>query len=236
MYNLDNIAHIFGQNNNDYSKARSIREAAPTEATQSRSEVHSPRKRNSGISDMSTIQYGDICSPKSNILNESHTHQEADFRLTEKKVLGFTTKNPSSEYVKEGPASGLSSSHAQSSGQASKMDSSPTTICADYLRLKSDSHEGKLVGFYTQKERRNKINHMRQKLLRHKTDKPISKHYKGRSKAARCKARFCGKFVSAELAEKYSVDDEQFYKRNALIDKYVKSMDFQKTVDVLTEY
>lgn len=52
------------------------------------------------------------------------------------------------------------------------------------------SGEGKLVGFYTQKERRNKINHLRRKLMKHKQECPINKQYKGRSKAARSKARF----------------------------------------------
>lgn len=97
-------------------------------------------------------------------------------------------------------------------------------------------HEGKLVGFYTQRERRNKINHMRSKLMRHKLECPVNKIYKGRSKAARSKVRLCGKFVKSEFAEKYAIDDKEFIKRNELIDKYVKANDYQRTVDVLAEY
>jgi hypothetical protein len=116
------------------------------------------------------------------------------------------------------------------------MDDESVPICTEYLSLKSFSDQGRLVGFYTQRERRNKINQLRQKLMRRKIQCPINKIYKGRSKAARSKARFQGKFVKGELAEKYSVDDTEFLKRNDAIEKHLREMDYQKTVNVLTEY
>ena len=97
-------------------------------------------------------------------------------------------------------------------------------------------NEGRLVGFYTQKERRNKINHLRRKLQKHKMWCPVNKQYKGRSQAARSKVRLWGKFVKAELAEKYAVDEKVFHERNVLIDKYVAEEDYQKAVEVLAEY
>ena len=117
-----------------------------------------------------------------------------------------------------------------------KMFDESIPTCSEYLKTKFVGHEGKLVGFYTQRERRNKINHLRQKLMKHKMECPINKLYKGRSKAARSKVRFWGKFVKSELAEKYADDDMEVYKRNALIDKYVTANDFQKAVNVLAEY
>lgn len=109
-------------------------------------------------------------------------------------------------------------------------------IQSEFLKLKFPRHEGKLVGFYTQRERRNKINHLRNKLLRRKMQRPINKQYEGRSKAARSKPRFWGKFVKSELADKYAVDDEEIHKRNVLIDKYVGELNYEKAVEVLAEY
>ena len=117
-----------------------------------------------------------------------------------------------------------------------KMFDDSYSVINDYFKTKFLGHEGKLVGFYTQKERKNKINHLRSKLMKRKLECPINKVYKGRSKAARTKPRFWGKFVKSDLAEKYAVDDKEVHKRNELIDKYVSMMDYQKTVDVLAEY
>lgn len=120
--------------------------------------------------------------------------------------------------------------------QTPKMFDDSCPVFNDYFKCKFLAHEGKLVGFYTQSERKNKINHLRSKLMKRKLECPINKLYKGRSKAARTKPRFWGKFVKSDLAEKYAVDDNEVHKRNALIDKYVSMMDYQKTVDVLAEY
>ncbi|CAI2359751.1 unnamed protein product [Moneuplotes crassus] len=107
------------------------------------------------------------------------------------------------------------------------------SLCPEHLHTEA---EGRLVGFYTQRERKNKIKHLRKRLLKHRQACPINKQYKGRSNAARSKVRLCGKFVKAELAEKYAVDDKVFHGRNKLIDKYVKQQDYQKVVEVLAEY
>ncbi|CAI2361066.1 unnamed protein product [Moneuplotes crassus] len=96
--------------------------------------------------------------------------------------------------------------------------------------------EGKLVGFYTQRERRNKIKHLKHKLSKHRRTCPVNKQFKGRSHAARGKTRIRGKFVKSELAEKYAVDDKVLHQRNKMIDEYVQKRDYQKAVEVLTEY
>lgn len=96
--------------------------------------------------------------------------------------------------------------------------------------------EGKLIGFYTQRERMNKIQHLRKRLMKHKRSCPINKQYKGRSNAARSKVRVAGRFVKASLAEQYQVDDKVLSERNELISKYFSAQDYQKVVNVLAEY
>jgi hypothetical protein len=56
-------------------------------------------------------------------------------------------------------------------------------------KIKVNKNEGKIIGFYTQRERSNKINKWRSRLLVHKKANPINKIYKGRSNAARSKVR-----------------------------------------------
>jgi hypothetical protein len=54
---------------------------------------------------------------------------------------------------------------------------------------KVNKNEGKIIGFYTQRERRNKIKKWHSRLLVHKKANPINKIYKGRSNAARSRVR-----------------------------------------------
>lgn len=103
-------------------------------------------------------------------------------------------------------------------------------------QTRSITKEGKLIGFYTQRERRHKINQWRARLTKHKKANPINKLYKGRSNAARSKVRLCGKFVKSDIAEKYAIGNDEFQRRNTLIDKYLKENDFEKAVGVLVEY
>lgn len=126
--------------------------------------------------------------------------------------------------------------HEDIGNKVPKMFDEDCLYSDQYFGAKFEAHEGKLVGFYTQKERRNKLAHLRAKLLKRKLECPVNKTYKGRSKAARRKPRFWGKFVKSEVADLYAVDDREIFKRNALIDKYVTKMDYQKAVEVLAEY
>lgn len=165
--------------------------------------------------------------------------QASPIQVEQRYTLMSPTKNEFQKYgtfQPKAPVSDQDYSHQSRYNKTPKMFDESIPTCREYLKTKFVGHEGKLIGFYTQRERRNKINHLRQKLMKHKMECPINKLYKGRSKAARSKVRFWGKFVRSELAEKYAVDDTEVYKRNALIDKYVTAYDFQKVVNVLAEY
>lgn len=113
-----------------------------------------------------------------------------------------------------------------------KMDYS----AADSTFASCFAREGKMVGFYTQRERRNKIYHYRAKVLRRKFFVPVIKEFAGRSMSARVKPRKCGKFVKTELGHLYELTEEQKLERTQTIDSYLNQHDYESAITYLIEY
>lgn len=184
-------------------------------------------KKNSNQLKLSPIKIGETSAFKAFSREKadtlSQTQCESPVEATRRKSLVWEKFTPNSGEV----------STTESSVPSKLPKMFDDSLCPDHL---GSGKEGRLVGFYTQRERRNKISHLRKRLLKHKQSCPVNKQYKGRSQAARSKVRVWGKFVKAELAEKYAVDDEVFHQRNKLIDQYVSEQDYQKAVEVLAEY
>ena len=97
-------------------------------------------------------------------------------------------------------------------------------------------HEGKIVGFYTQRERRNKIFHFKNKNMRRKFFVPVVKEFEGRSNSARIKPRKGGRFVKSELGHLYTLTEEQKMKRTRTIDFHISNDDYESAVTFLIEY
>ncbi|CAI2368913.1 unnamed protein product [Moneuplotes crassus] len=96
--------------------------------------------------------------------------------------------------------------------------------------------EGKLVGFYTQKERRLKIARLRQKQKRRRQLCPISKRYSGRRRSAFQKPRKGGRFVKSELAHLYALTEAERLKRTEIIDSNLAQGNYEEAVSFLIEY
>lgn len=109
-------------------------------------------------------------------------------------------------------------------------------VGANYNSENSSPNEGRLVGFYTQKERRNKISHYRHKQKKRREKCPISKNYSGRKRSAFQKPRKDGRFVKNELAHLYSLTDEDRMKRTRIIDEKLGKGNYEGAVSLLIEY
>ena len=96
--------------------------------------------------------------------------------------------------------------------------------------------EGRVVGFYTQRERLHKISHFKKKMLTRKQLVPVVKEYEGRSKSAFRKPRKNGKFVKAELGHLFMMSEEQRQERTRLIDQHLTKLDYESAVTFLIEY
>lgn len=96
--------------------------------------------------------------------------------------------------------------------------------------------EGRLVGFYTQKERKNKISHYRAKATKRKIICPVVKEFIGRSISAFRKPRKWGKFVKSEIAHLYALTPRQRMERTQQIDNYLNKKDYNNALTYLIEY
>lgn len=106
-------------------------------------------------------------------------------------------------------------------------------------KFENPNYEGCLIGFYTQRERMRKIKKYKNKVKKFKMENKLF----GRSRVARTKGRFNGRFCSKSQLEniteksKFSMDgfygimtDEEVVKRNSLIDQYSISKDMNNLV------
>jgi len=73
-------------------------------------------------------------------------------------------------------------------------------------------HEGRIVGFYTQRERTHKIAKYKQKLQKWK--KQNKNAFSGRSRVAKKKLRYFGRFIKSEDFKNKVLSDEQIIKNN----------------------
>lgn len=118
-----------------------------------------------------------------------------------------------------------------------KMDYAPHGFTGSCLLSHSRlSKEGKIIGFYTQRERANKISHFRAKMNKRKEEVPVIKSFQGRSRCARIKPRKCGKFVKSELAHLYTLTQEQKLERTKKIDQFMKEGNYECALEYLIEY
>ena len=106
-------------------------------------------------------------------------------------------------------------------------------------KFENPNYEGCLVGFYTQRERMRKIKKYKNKVKKFKLENKLF----GRSRVARTKGRFNGRFCSKSQLEsiteksKFSTDgfygimtDGEIIKRNMLIDQYSICQDMNNLV------
>lgn len=129
----------------------------------------------------------------------------------------------------------MNNSNLQESDQREtlKMDT-----CEDpnALSYPTGDSQGKIVGFYTQRERLNKISHFKKKMLKRKEMFPVYKIFEGRRQSAFAKPRKWGKFVSKELGHLYFVTEEQKQQRTKDIDDSIKKKDYESAVTNLIQY
>ena len=94
-------------------------------------------------------------------------------------------------------------------------------------------HEGKLVGIYTQKERSVKIKKYKEKLNRWRVINKDS--FNGRSKVAKAKLRYFGRFIKSEDFKDKLVSDDQIIKNNQDIDHATEKGNYNSLVDLITQ-
>ena len=94
-------------------------------------------------------------------------------------------------------------------------------------------HEGRIVGFYTQKERSEKILKYKQKLSKWK--KSNKDAFNGRSRVAKTKLRYFGRFIKSEDFKDKIISDEQILKNNYQIDYVTEKKDYNSLVDIITQ-
>ena len=98
--------------------------------------------------------------------------------------------------------------------------------------IKSE-HEGRLVGFYTQKERSIKIEKYKIKLSKWKQCNKDA--FNGRSRVAKKKLRYFGRFIKSEDFKDKLISDEQILKNNYQIDCVTEKGDYNSLVDIITQ-
>lgn len=92
--------------------------------------------------------------------------------------------------------------------------------------------QGKLVGIYTQRERLHKINKYKAKLQRWKDANKDA--FNGRSRVAKKKLRYFGRFIKSEDFKDKILSDDQIVKNNLEIDSVVTKGDYNTLVDIIT--
>ena len=100
--------------------------------------------------------------------------------------------------------------------------------------------EGRLVGFYTQRERKQKIRKFKVKIQRWKKKNKYRRVLIGRSQVARLKARLDGKFRTADCKDPTVsqtgftngiFSDYEVIRRNKELELFQADKDFNKIVD-----
>lgn len=93
--------------------------------------------------------------------------------------------------------------------------------------------QGKIIGMYTQKERACKIMKYKQKLRKWKSQ---NKHaFNGRSRVAKKKLRYFGRFIKSEDFQSKILSDSQIIKNNTVLEEVTAKGDFNKLVDLITQ-
>jgi 16S rRNA A1518/A1519 N6-dimethyltransferase RsmA/KsgA/DIM1 with predicted DNA glycosylase/AP lyase activity len=93
--------------------------------------------------------------------------------------------------------------------------------------------QGKIIGMYTQKERGHKIAKYKEKLRKWKS---LNKHaFNGRSRVAKKKLRYFGRFIKSEDFLNKIVSDSQIIKNNTVLEEATAMSDFNKLVDLITQ-
>ena len=98
-----------------------------------------------------------------------------------------------------------------------------------------------MVGFYTQKERRARIQKYKKKIAKWKKNNKRFGRFLGRSHVARTKVRVFGKFLPSGYEGKSIsqtgflngvISDEEAIRRNQLLDYYISIGDIEGIVDI----
>lgn len=100
--------------------------------------------------------------------------------------------------------------------------------------LKNNSeYEGRLVGFYTQKERVAKIRKYKTKIQRWRLNNKNA--FNGRSRVAKTKLRYFGRFIKKDDLNDKILTDDQIIKNNQEIEEVTMRRDFNKLVDIIAQ-
>lgn len=102
----------------------------------------------------------------------------------------------------------------------------------DFSSIEAE-HEGRVVGFYTQRERSSKIQKYKQKLSKWK--KSNKDAFNGRSRVAKTKLRYFGRFIKSEDFKDKIISDEQILKNNYQIDYVTEKKDYNSLVEIITQ-
>lgn len=97
----------------------------------------------------------------------------------------------------------------------------------------TEQHEGRLVGLYTQRERIQKIRRYKRRINSWKLQNKDSCN--GRSKVAKSKLRYFGRFIKKEDLSDLIISDEQIIKNNQVIDEATHKENYNKLVDLITQ-
>ena len=103
---------------------------------------------------------------------------------------------------------------------------------ADWSEIKT-IHEGRLIGIYTQRERSLKIKKYREKVNRWRyTNKDT---FNGRSRVAKAKLRYFGRFIKSEDFKEKIVSDDQIIKNNQEIEHVTEKGDYNMLVNLIAQ-
>jgi len=94
--------------------------------------------------------------------------------------------------------------------------------------------QGRLVGMYTQRERADKIRKYKQKLMRWRHEHG-NDTFNGRSRVAKKKLRYFGRFIKYEDFKDKLLTDDQIIQNNIEMDKFAIEGDYNKLVDIITQ-
>lgn len=97
----------------------------------------------------------------------------------------------------------------------------------------TEEHEGRLVGLYTQRERIHKIRRYKRRINHWKIENKNGCN--GRSKVAKTKLRYFGRFIKKEDLSDLIISDEQIIQNNKIIEEATKKENYNKLVDLITQ-
>lgn len=93
--------------------------------------------------------------------------------------------------------------------------------------------QGRLVGMYTQKEREAKIRKYKKKLQRWRQCNKDA--FNGRSRVAKKKLRYFGRFIKSEDFKDKILTDDQIIQNNEEMEDVLLKGDYNKLVDLITQ-